>query len=120
MVQYVAARNAARTPGIASNARSGHLGKAEVDPRLDPRRRALVKLHLVDIFNDLGHYLDGTGPGSDDRHSFPGQVNAVVPLRGVKHRAVEVADARDSGSDGMCSAPAPEMRNCATYSCPSR
>ena len=71
---------------------------------------------LPDVVDQLRHDLDRTGTGADHRHPLPGQVDVVVPLGGMEGGTAEVVEAGDIGECGMCSAPAPSIRNCATYS----
>ena len=54
-----------------------------------PRRGALVELKFGDLPDDLRHDLDRAGTSPDDRHPLAGQVDAVVPLRGMESRAGE-------------------------------
>ncbi len=90
-----------------------------VGARDHPRRGALIELKFGDLADDLGHDLDRAGTGPDDRHPLAGQVDTVVPLGGMESGAGEFVATCDLGKDGMCNAPAPEIRNCATYSRPS-
>ena len=80
------ARTAARSPG--------NVGERAACSRVAGRRSwsaasthgggALVELQLGRRLHDLGHDLDGAGAGSDHRHPLAGEVDAVVPLRGVE------------------------------------
>ena len=54
-------------------------------------------LHMGGDLGDLGHELDGAGPGAHDGGPLAGEVNPVIPLRGVPRRAAEVVPARDAG-----------------------
>ena len=78
-----------------------------VGPRHHPRGGALVELQRRDVLDDLGHDLDGAGAGADHRDALAGEVDAVVPLRGVERgarrsssRALELGDQRDVQTAG--------------------
>ena len=49
---------------------------------------------------DLGHELDGAGPGADDRHAPACQVDVVVPAGGMPRGAGEPVPAGDVGQGG--------------------
>ena len=71
-----------------------------VAARQHPGRGALVELQPFDPVDDLGNDLMALAPKADDRDPFAGQVDAVVPLRGVEatpgsRPAVDVRDGRD-------------------------
>ena len=63
--------------------------------REEPGRRALEETQLRDLLGDLRDELGSARAGSDDSHTLPGQIDAVVPLRGVKRRAFEAIQASD-------------------------
>jgi hypothetical protein len=43
------------------------------------RRGALVHVDVAGHLGDLGHELDGAGPGADHGHTLTGEVDVVVP-----------------------------------------
>lgn len=60
-----------------------------VGPRHHPGRGALVELEFGDLTDDLGHDLNGAGPGADHRDALAGKVDVVVPPRGMESGAAE-------------------------------
>ena len=66
--------------------------------------RALQHIELPGVPGEIGYRLRGGGTGADDRHALVGQLVehrvlrvatgiAVVPARGMEHRALELLDA---------------------------
>ena len=60
-----------------------------------PRGGALVDVEVGGHLLHLGHDLDRRGAGADHRDPPAGQVDGVVPRRGVEQRATEALDALD-------------------------
>ncbi len=61
----------------------------------------MVELQCADLVDDLRDDLDGTGPGAHDRDPLAGEVDTVIPLRGVERLPpFEVGQALDIGGDG--------------------
>ena len=103
-------------PGPHRRAGAGDVGEHLPHPLRDrvvrpghhPRRGALVKLKRRNVLHDLGHDLDGAGAGADHRDALSGQIDAVVPLRGVENRTAGIRKSSSpskSGISGMCSPP---------------
>ena len=59
--------------------------------------RALVHVEVTHLGLDGRHDLDGRGAGPDDGHPPAGEVDVVVPLRGVEQVTGERLDALDLG-----------------------
>ncbi len=64
----------------------------EVDLGHHPDRCPLKDGERIGTLGDLRDQLDGGGAGADDRHLLTGEVEAVLPRRGVQDRALEVLD----------------------------
>ena len=91
-------RTASRSPGTMAKAfeprrAAGCSGAAPPTAacagRAAPRRRPCG--------DHLRHDLDGAGTGPDDRDPLAGQVDAVVPLRGMESGTAEFVHAFDVG-----------------------
>ena len=65
------------------------------------RGAALVDVDVGGHLGDLGHELDGAGPGADHGHPPAGQVDLVVPAGRVPRGAGEVVPAGDIGQHGL-------------------
>ena len=88
----------------------GHL-LVIVGPRIDPRRRTLKQKQLRDRGGDCRHRLKGRRASTDHRYALAGQINRLIPARGMKRgaakrvpagdlrqpRAIELADGADHG-----------------------
>ena len=74
--------------------RHGDLG---VGARHHPRRSALVELKVGDLPDDLRDDLDRAGAGADHRDPLTGQVDAVVPFRGMESGTTEFVATFDVG-----------------------
>ena len=60
----------------------------------------LVDVDVPGDLGDLGHELDGAGPGADHGHAPARQVDVVVPACRMPPRAVELVPAGDVGKSG--------------------
>ena len=63
----------------------------------DPRGGSLVEGELGDLGGDGGDNLDGACACPDDRDVFVLEIDAVIPIGGVKTRALEDLFSLDSG-----------------------
>ena len=93
-------RTASLQAGHRREGLAHRVGQQTVRPRHHPRRSALIELHLGDAgvaAYQFGKNLDGAGAGTDDRDPLAGQVDAVVPLRGMESGAAEFVHALDVG-----------------------
>jgi hypothetical protein len=66
---------------------------------------ALIHVDVTGDLGDLGHELDGAGPGPDHRDPSARQVDIVVPAGGVPHRPGELLPAGDGGQHGPAELP---------------
>ena len=66
-----------------------------------PDRRALEDGQVRDVAGDRRDHLHRRCPGADDRHPLAGEVDVVVPARGVHDGAGELVDAVDLGELGL-------------------
>ena len=66
-----------------------------VRPRHDVRRAALVDAQVRHLRPDRRHELHRARAGADDRDALAGEVDVVVPQRGVERRPLEALPAGD-------------------------
>ena len=57
----------------------------------------MIELEFGDLTDDAGHDLDGAGTGADDRDPLAGEVDGMVPLRGMESGALEFSQSLDVG-----------------------
>ena len=87
-------RTAKRNPGMFVNAVFSQRGNGLFGRGTT---HALVELKFRDFADDARHDLDGAGTGTDHRHALAGEVDVVVPLRGMESGTLEFGETRDIG-----------------------